>query len=354
MKVMMVTAGMSGGGTERVIAVLANYMAERKYEVKIVMTSRDEVAYALDSSIQVLSIGGSTGGSLSKRMKRIRDLRKLFRQDKEQVIVSFGTETNLFALLAGFGLQNKIIVSERNDPNRCTYPVLRNMVYRMADSLIFQTADARRCFPKGIAKKGSVIPNPLSGAMRKPVHAVRNRDIVTAGRLEPQKNHRLLIESFRAFAERFPDYRLVLYGKGYLEEELKALARESGIEEKVLFAGFAENIQEKLCSAAMFVLSSDYEGVSNSLMEAMALGLPVISTDCPIGGSAMLIKNEENGLLVPVGSASALAKAMEYMAEDPERAEDMGRRAEYVREEYSAEKICKRWICAIAEGHAHG
>ena len=122
----------------------------------------------------------------------------------------------------------------------------------------------------------------------------------------------------------------------------------------MIFAGFSSHIQEKLHSASMFVLSSDYEGVSNSLMEAMALGLPVISTDCPIGGSAMLIKNRENGLLVPVGSAAALTEAMKYMAEDSERAEEMGRRAEYVREEYSAEKICQKWVRAIVEGYLHG
>lgn len=354
MKVIMVTAGMSGGGTERVIAVLANYMVEKSHEVKIVMTSRNEVAYELQNGVQVISIGGSTGGSLSKRLKRIRDLRRLFKQDKEQVIVSFGTETNLFSLLAGAGLKNKTIVSERNDPNRCTYPVLRNIVYRMADSLIFQTEDARRCFPKGIAKKGTVIANPLSGEIKKSDHGVRSREIVTAGRLEPQKNHRLLIEAFQGFTEQFPEYRLVIYGKGCLEEELKAFVKELHLEEKVLFAGFTGHIQEKLCAAAMFVLSSDYEGVSNSLMEAMALGIPVISTDCPIGGSAMLIKDKENGLLVPVGNAKALTEAMKYMAEDRERAEDMGRRAEYVHEEYAAGKICEEWICVIAEGHLHG
>lgn len=354
MKVIMVTAGMSGGGTERVIAVLANYMVEKSHEVKIVMTSRNEVAYELQNGVQVISIGGSTGGSLSKRLKRIRDLRRLFKQDKEQVIVSFGTETNLFSLLAGAGLKNKMIVSERNDPNRCTYPVLRNMIYRMADSLIFQTEDARRCFPKGIANKGTVIANPLSGEIKKSNHGVRSRKIVTAGRLEPQKNHRLLIEAFQGFTEQFPEYRLVIYGKGYLEEELKAFVKELHLEEKVLFAGFTGHIQEELCDAAMFVLSSDYEGVSNSLMEAMALGIPVISTDCPIGGSAMLIKDKENGLLVPVGNAKALTDAMKYMAEDSERAEDMGRRAEYVHEEYSAGKICEEWICVIAEGHLHG
>ena len=153
MKVIMVTAGMSGGGTERVIAVLANDMAEKSHEVKIVMTSRDEVAYELHSNVQVLSIGGSTGGSLSKRMKRIRDLRRIFKQDKEQVIVSFGTETNLFSLLAGIGLKNKIIVSERNDPNQCTYPILRN-----GGQSDISDRGCKKMFPQGDCKKGGRYP----------------------------------------------------------------------------------------------------------------------------------------------------------------------------------------------------
>ncbi len=347
MKIIMVTAGMSGGGTERVIAVLANYMAKKDCDVMIVMTSRDEVVYELQNRVQVLSIGGSTGGSLLKRIKRVCNLRKLFRQDKEQIIVSFGTETNLFSLLAGIGLKNRVIVSERNDPNQCSYPRLRNVVYRMADGLVFQTEEARSCFPKKIAGRGCVIPNPLAEKMEPDLKRERNREVVTVGRLEPQKNHALLLRAFCGFVEFYPDYRLVLYGKGYLEKELKALAKELQIEEKVFFAGFAENVKEKIQNAAMFVLSSDYEGVSNSLMEAMALGLPVISTDCPIGGSAMLIEDKVNGLLIPVGDEKALTDAMKYMAEDISRAEKIGKKAEYVREKYSVEQICEKWLCEI-------
>lgn len=346
-KIILVTAGMSGGGTERVIAVLANYMEEKCHEVTIVMTSRNEVAYELNSNVKVLSIGGSTGGSLSKRIKRVWDLRKLFKQDKEQIIVSFGTETNLFSILACIGLKNKIIISERNDPNQCAYKALRNMIYRMADKLIFQTDDAGQCFPMKISENGCVIPNPLAEEMVRTFHGERSNDIVTVGRLEPQKNHKLLLRAFRLFTESYPDYRLVFYGKGYLEDELKGLTKELQIEDKVSFAGFVSNVPEKIQNAAMYVLSSDYEGISNSLMEAMALGLPVISTDCPIGGSAMLIKDEENGLLVPVGDENALAAGMKYIAGDKKRAEEMGNRAEYVRTEYSVEKICEKWMGEI-------
>ncbi len=347
MKVLMVTAGMRGGGTERVIAVLANYLAKKKNDVTIIMTSQKEVVYQLEDAIKIVCLGESTGGNPLKRMKRITDLRKYFKEDKKQVIISFGTETNLFSLIASMGLKNKIIVSERNDPNQCGFSLIRNLFYRLASSLIFQTEEARLCFPDKIARKGIVIPNPLSEEMTGTFMGVRSKDIVSVGRLEPQKNHKLLLQAFQIFAETYGEHRLVLYGKGCLLEELQETAKELGIEERVVFAGFTEDVKGKIENAAMYVLSSDYEGISNSLMEAMALGLPVISTDCPIGGSKMLIQDKENGLLVPVGDANAFANAMKYMAEDPLRAENMGEKAAYVKEAFSVTRICQKWYDAI-------
>lgn len=349
-KIIFVTAGMSGGGTERVIAVLANYLSKTGCAVTILMTSGDEVAYGLEESVTVQAIGKRTGGSPIKRIKRILALRRYFKQEKNQAVVSFGTSTNLFSLLAHMGLSCRLIISERNDPNQCTYPHVRNMLYRMADALVFQTEMAMLCFPTAIAKKGSVIPNPLTGGMERSFFGTRNKDIVAVGRLEPQKNHKLLLRAFRHFSEDYPAYRLVLYGQGYMQEELRQLAESLEIAEKVVFAGFVSDVKGKIQNAAMYVLSSDYEGISNSLMEAMALGVPVISTDCPIGGSAMLIQNKESGLLVPVGDEQRLTEAMKFMAQDTERAEEMGKKAEYVKEAYSEKSICEKWFAEICRG----
>lgn len=342
-KIIFVTAGMAGGGTERVIAVVANYLAAQSYDVLILMTSRDDVVYDLHKDIEVQAIGGTTGGSLIKRVKRICKLRGYFKRSGEAVIVSFGTETNLFALLAHIGLKNKIIISERNDPNQCNFKMLRNLIYRLADHFVFQTEDARQYFSKKIADRGVVIPNPLAKEMKKDFSGERTHDIVAVGRLEPQKNHRMLLQAYQLFDRKYPEYRLVLYGKGLLQEELENFAKELGIEQKVVFAGFTQEVEKKIQDAAMYVLSSDYEGISNSLMEAMAMGLPVISTDCPIGGSKMLITDKVNGLLTPVGDTRAFAAAMCYMAKDPEHAERMGEAAQYIQREYSTENICKKW-----------
>lgn len=347
MQVLMLTASMNGGGTERVIAVLANYLIQHDIDVTIAMTASDQVVYELDPHIKVLQLGNRTGGSIKKRLERVSRIRECYKEGSGQIIVSFGTETNMFALLAGIGLRNRIIISERNDPNQCKFKGLRNLIYRLADNLVFQTEDARRCFPKKIAKKGVVIPNPLAKEMEKDFSGERTHDIVAVGRLEPQKNHRMLLQAYQLFDRKYPEHRLVLYGKGFLQEELETFAKELGIEQKVVFAGFTQEVEKQIQNAAMYVLSSDYEGISNSLMEAMALGLPVISTDCPIGGSKMLISDKRNGMLTPVGDMEAFAAAMCYVAEDAERAEEMGRKAEYVRQAYSVEVICQKWIAEL-------
>lgn len=344
MKLLLITAEMCGGGTERVIAVLANYMVQHGHDVTILMTAGEQIVYELDAAVKIISIGGRTGGSVWKRLNRIKKIRECYKVDRERIVVSFGTETNLFSLLAGVFLPNKIIVSERNDPNKCGYPQIRNVLYRLADGFVFQTKEAAECFADNIVKKCQVIPNPVKDNLPEPFVGERKKEIVAVGRLELQKNHRLLLQAFADFHRNHTDYKLVLFGKGELQEELQKLAEQENIQDAVLFAGFAKDVAERIRDAAAYVLSSDYEGISNSLMEAMAIGMPVISTDCPIGGSALLIQNEVNGILVPIGDRAALAAMMARMVDNKEEAAKMAKQASKVREQYSAEKICDKWV----------
>lgn len=343
MKVIFLTAGMAGGGTERVIAVLANYLINKDYQVDIVMTSRDDVDYELDSRIKLQALSGRTGGSIKKRLERVKSLRRVMKENPQATILSFGTETNCFALLAGLGMRKKLIISERNDPNQCAYKPLRNLLYSFADKLVFQTKDAVLCFSQKVQKKGVVIPNPISDNLPQPFTGIRSKDIVAVGRMQPQKNHKLLLDAFALFHKTHQEYRLVIYGKGELQPELEKQAKELGIAKNVVFAGFATDVLQKISDSAMYVLSSDYEGISNSLLEAMGVGLPVISTDCPIGGSAMLIESGVNGLLVPMKDAKGLADAMARIADDEELARKIASEAVKVKEKYSTENICKEW-----------
>lgn len=344
MKILFTIANMVGGGSERVLANLANDFVKKGHEVTILMTAGNEIAYELDNRVKTFSIGERTGGSILGRIKRIFSMRKAFRTDKEQIVISFGTETNLFTLLAAVGLKNKIIISERNDPNQCGFKKLRDMIYPLADRHVFQTEDAKRCFSKKIQKKSVVIPNPLKPDLPAAYGGERKKEIVAVGRLTAQKNHKLLLKAFELFCQKQEGYTLSIFGQGELEEELRKLARELNIADKVKWKGFASDVLEQIRESAMYVLSSDYEGISNSLAEAMAIGLPVISTDCPIGGSKMCIQDKENGLLVPIQDENALAKAMLYLAEHEKEAKEMGEKAQKIREELSQERISKLWL----------
>lgn len=343
MNILFVVSALHGGGAERVLVTLANRYAEQGDEVTILMTAGNEIVYPLHPGVQAVSIGQPSHGSPVVQGKRLLQMRRYFKAHRDSKIVSFSTTINLFTILASMGLPNRVVVSERNDPNRCGYPAIRNFIYSFGKGFVFQTEDARECFPEAIRKKSVVIPNPIRKELPEPYAGIREKKIAAAGRLEPQKNHMLLLEAFAGFHKKNPEYELHIFGEGRLAQELEAKAVELGIGGAVFFEGFRNDVLEIIRTYGMYVLSSDYEGISNSLMEAMALGLPCISTDCPIGGSAMCIENGRNGLLVPTGDKVALRGAMEAIAAKQTLAAEIGKNAVKVRATFAEEKIAEQW-----------
>ncbi len=343
MKILFTVASMAGGGAERVISILADHLVKQDYQVTIIMTAGDKVDYKLNPKIRVISIGGTTGGSMIKRFKRMEKLRVLFKQNRDAVIISFGLGSNFYTAAAHLGLKNRLIISERNDPAACPHPHFRNMIFGCADRIVFQTRDALLCFPRKIQEKGVVIPNPVSEKIAIPYGGVRKKTIVAVGRLEPQKNYPLLLKAFAAFHKKHTDYMLHIFGRGYLLEELQKLSQELAVTEAVVFEGYTQDVHEKILDAGMYVLSSDYEGISNALLEAMAMELPVIATDCPIGGSKLCITHGKDGLLVPVGDEKSMEHAMSTIADNDRFARKIGREAGKVRQRFSKETVMEEW-----------
>lgn len=322
-KIIFTTISMRGGGTERVISLLSDYWVNNGYDVDIMMIGDTAIEYELDDKVNVYSISEATGGSIKGRIVRVNKMRDVFRSYPDAVVIAMGTVSAMFTSIGLFGLKNRFILSERNDPNRLNHrpikryeKMIRDILYRKADRIVFQTHMAELCFNKSLRKKGKIILNPLSLSGDDVKEYKRERTIITAGRLTKQKNHKLLIDAFSKFVESHEDYSLLIFGKGELEEDIKEYISYIGMSDKIFLKGFSDNLYDELCKGGMYVSSSDWEGISNSLAEAMACGIPVIATDCPMGGSAMLIDNNKNGILIEPGNLNALICAMYEVADD--------------------------------------
>lgn len=349
-KVFFITNGLPGGGAERVMSVVANYLDNKGYDVAFIMLRRVAEAYELNKSIKRYYRDKKKNRDFIGEIKYLHNFEK---NNPDAIFISFFTYQSLYTILASMGTKAKVIVSERNDPEKTASGVgmklVRSLLYGCAKCkyVVFQTKGAKKYFNNKIQKKGIIILNPIKNNLPKHKNGDTKNKIVSIGRLNPQKNYSLLIESFSLFSQKHDDYTLEIYGQGELELTLKEQAIKLGIKDKVVFEGFRNDVHEQIIDAAIFVMSSDYEGLSNALLEAMAMGIPCISTDSPPGGARMVIKNGQNGLLVPVGNKESLAEAMDLIASDKKKAEEMGKNASKIRESLSEEKICKQWEMLI-------
>ena len=343
-KIVFVLPDMAGGGTERVVALLSNEFVKRGFPVTILLFAGSHTEYPLDKRVEVIVAGETSGGKISVRLKRLKAMRRFYKENKGCYIFAFSAMGAVFSALAAFGIPHRMLVSERNDPSRYEHGTVRNLAYLKAEKLILQTEEMRRLFPDKLQKRAVVIPNPVSSDIPKPFRGERKKRVVSVARLQPQKNQKLLIAAFADFVRQHQDYELHIFGVGELEEELRRQAARLGIEDKVIFRGFSSNVKQEIWDSAMFVLSSDYEGISNSMIEALAMGVPVISTDCPVGGSRAYIKNGISGILTPVGDKEALTKAMMKVADSPQFAEILSQNGAKIKETYSLSRIADRFL----------
>ena len=282
-------------------------------------------------------------------IKRILHYGRLIRELKPDVIYSFGyvSKYTTFAYFISRCKGVKIIASERSDPNSVPSNLLmkkvRDWCYSKADVLVCQTNQAAEYFKARIKTNIDVIPNPITPNL--PYWSGLNSfDIVAACRLDQQKNLPMLLKAFKKFHQVFPQYKLTIYGKGDLKDELETEIKNSALENYVSLPGATKDIHRIFAKSFMFVSSSNHEGMSNSMLEALAIGVPSVCTNCPIGGAAMVVKNFENGLLVPVGDENAFYEAMKYIVEHKESLMEMSGKAQSLRSILNSDVIASRWI----------
>ena len=341
---------MKRGGAQRVISVLANHYVAKGWAVDIVLLLSSECEYKIHPDIRIVPISGGYDRRLFKALPWVFGLRRYFREQRPNVVLSLFATINLMAWVASVGFGHHLVVSERNDPRKdgrnLIVRIMTEAVYPRVDHVVLQTRLAQSCFSDRVIANSTVVYNPVSVSVR--AQNVRTRTIIAVGKLWPQKNHRLLILAFQKVVQIFPSYQLYIYGEGGLRQSLLSLVSELGLKHSVFLPGNIMEIHSKMAEAEIFVLSSDYEGLSNALLEAMTIGLPCISTD-NLGAQELLVHGR-NGLLVPVGSMDGLANAMLKVIEDRELATMLGKGAAEIAHQVSTERVLRKWEEVLEAG----
>lgn len=394
-QLMFIMPVMKGGGAEKVAALLLNEFNKNGYECELVLTNSDRneiVERGLNSNVAITvlretfsknsllnkfyialfrlftSLICKIPETLKKRVpakwaylsfkaqyyNELKALRKHIKENPDAKIISFLQPSIPLTLLAARELPNKVVVSERADPYRLLkkrygYNFIKKY-YQRADAIVFQTNDAMAAYPENISKKGTVIFNPINDKLPEPRFGEREKYVTTFCRISRQKNLPVLIEAFAEFHKNFNDYRLKIIGEPQNDDdraalaETKALADKLGVSDYIDYLPFSTQVHSLIIHDAMYVNSSDYEGMSNAMLEAMAIGMPVICTDCPIGGANAVIESGENGILTQVGNSIEMSEAMKKIAGDKAFSEKLSRNAAQIRCKLSLENTAKKWM----------
>lgn len=351
-KIVFYISSLAKGGAQRVIVNLAESLVEKDYPVTIVTTMKGEQEYVISDRIKrVYSdiIGEEiTSSRIKNFIARFRKLRNIWVQEDAGIIVAFIGKNNFMALLTAFGLKIPVVTSVRGEPKEEYYnPVLRFLsktLMGLSAGLILQTPDALGYFPKWMQRKSVILDNPLNpDFIDEYYEGKRENEIVTVGRLDSNKNQKLIIDAFCKIAGEFPDTKLILYGDGEDREWLTGYAQKSRYANQIFLPGAVNNVKERIKKSKLFVLSSNTEGMPNALIEALALGIPCISTDCPCGGPRVLMDGKENGILVPVGEVEPMTEAMKKILMDAALWQKYSKNAYRITETLNPNKVNEKW-----------
>ncbi len=354
-------SSMQGGGAERVAALLCNHWAKQGHQVTLVPTfsGRGECLYPLDERVRLVYLAdriGTTRKSPLSMLRRFLAMRALVREWVPDGVVSFLPHVNVSVLLATRGLTVPVVVSERIHPPAVSLgPIwsrLRRWTYPWAATVVMQTRRGGDWLAAEIPRARSVVipnpcvyPLPVSEPCLDPADWVipSKRVLLAVGRIDEQKGFAGLIDAFALLAARFPDWVLVILGEGGEREALEARVEKRELAGRVALPGRVGNLADWYQRAELYVMSSHFEGFPNTLMEAMAHGLPAVSFDCETGPADIIREGTDGVLVSPADGEAGLARAMADMMQDGDRRQRMGKMAVSVRQRFSPERVMAEW-----------
>ncbi len=351
-KLALYIGSMSKGGAERVFVNLADFFLKQGYQVVMVTQYKKEEEYVLpDGVTRILSDitpEETTNNRVINFYRRFHKLRTIWKMEKPDLVLSCVGKNNFMTIATTAFTKTNAVVSVVGEAKE-EYPgkkmkMLANLLFPFATGVILQTECSKYFFNKRIQKTAVILPNSLNPLfLRKRYEGEREKKIVTVGRMDANKNQEMMIRAFAKLADKYPEYTFTIYGDGQLREYLQKLIQEFGLEERIFMPGIIPDVAGQIERASLFLLTSYSEGVSNALIEAMALGLPVIATDVPSGGTRELITHKENGYIIPTGKEEALVEAMDILLSDTLLAKKLGENASKLQEKLAPERVNKMW-----------
>ena len=355
MKIVFLTNSIGFGGAEKMMAFVANSLCKRNHDVSVINfnTVAEEINSYLqvfDGRIRVLSFSGAKDGQLARFKKTIFALKNISKNNAD-VIIGFTAFPNYVGRIVGSLKGIPSIMSERGNPyitidKSNLHSRLELAIINRSRGGVFQIEGAKAFYSKKLQERSTIIPNPIF--IKEPINSVpyenREKTIVSVGRLDNyQKRYDVMIKAFSIFEKKHSDWELKLYGNGSDVGKIKGWIAEEGVVDKVSFMGVTKNPMRDISTDGMFLITSDFEGISNSLLEAMAVGMPCVSTDSTPGGARMLIQDGVNGLLAPIGDPESIASAMCKFVENPKLAKSCGKNAMEVINRFDADKLITCW-----------
>lgn len=341
MRITFVTANLNSGGAERVMSLLANQFIKTGYEVELIFLKKDIRFYPLHHQIKV-KVAESECNSNSL-IKKLLWMRKYIGKEKPDAVFAFRIAIYSVTLLSLLGKNVPVISSERNDPRfyGLKLKLLQMVLLPLTDRFVVQTQHIKDYFPKFIQKKTDIIFNPVTKEVFSPSTKSKEKRIISVGRLHSQKNQKMIIEAFARVSEQFPEWNLVIYGDGPQRETLELIIKNLELRKRVLLPGKSEYIIDELNKSEIFAFSSDYEGMSNAVVEAFCVGLPIITTK--VSGTEDIIIDGENGFLLERNDITGMEKAMRKLMGDDNLRKKMGDINKTKSDIFNMNKIFIQW-----------
>ncbi len=341
---------LSSGGAERAISVFASGIAELGYDVSLIIYKRTPEEYPVSDLVKKYYRCDEeySSNKVIIFLQKLRYVRRFLKDNQIDVVVPFLENCVIHTFVASRGLKIKYVSSLRNNPYMLSKKERRrtDFITALADAHFVQNHMQKEYYSKAIQKKTFIVTNPVSDAFIENEKQYRNdiKKIVAVGRLNEQKNYYMLIDAMKIVLKEFSDIQLEIYGEGSEEDKLKQYINDNGLENNIHLMGRSEDIKSVYNNSDVYVMTSDYEGMPNSLLEALTFGMPSISTDCPTGPSE-LIEDGVNGYLVPMGDSKVLAERLIDYIKNPKKAEEFGKAArKSCGSSHSKEAVCKKLV----------